>query len=158
MNKRYSIFGAALAVLALSLCSCDSASDTSSYWYGTQTDGDRNSDAAPTSSTELKVDYGENVADAALAVVNFSQTVYIDLTNSKYSLDNSTWNVISTDSENPSAVTTNVTIYNDSGYIKIDTSGTADPLKFVLSGTLSSGELFFANKKNSVIVLAREKN
>ena len=152
MNKSYSIFGAALAVLALSLCSCDSASDTSSYWYGIQTGGtqDGNSAAAPTASTTLNVEYGDNVADPSLPAI-WSQTVYLDLTNSKYSLDNSTWNVISTDSENPSAVTTNVTIYNDSGYIKIDTSGADDPLKFVLTGTLSSGELFFANKKNSVI-------
>ena len=55
MNKRYSIFGAALAALAILLCACDTASDTSSYWYGIQTGGtqDGNSAAAPTASTTL---------------------------------------------------------------------------------------------------------
>ncbi|MBQ9627477.1 MAG: hypothetical protein IJR40_09930, partial [Treponema sp.] len=118
MNKRYSFFGAALAALAILLCACDTASDTSSYWYGIQTGGtqDGNPAAAPTASTALNVEYGDNVADTALAAVAWSQTVYLDLTNSKYSLDNSTWNAISTDSANPSAVTSNVTIYNNSGY------------------------------------------
>ncbi|MBO7123130.1 MAG: carbohydrate-binding domain-containing protein [Treponema sp.] len=158
MNKRYSFLGAVLVVFAALLCSCSNSSNTSSYWYGTPTGfpngnptggtQDGNSAAAPTTSTTLNVDYGEN---ATLAAVAWTQTVYIDLTNSKYSTDNSAWNVISTDSANPSAVVTNVTIYNDSGYIKINTSGTTDPLQFVLSGTLSSGEMFFANKKDSVI-------
>lgn len=152
MNKRYSFFGAALAALAILLCACDTASDTSSYWYGIQTGGtqDGNSAAAPTASTALNVEYGDNVADTALAAVAWSQTVYLDLTNSKYSLDNSTWNAISTDSANPSDVTANVTIYNNSGHITI-TSKITDPLKFVLTGTLSSGELFFANQKDGVI-------
>lgn len=152
MNKRYSFFGAVLAALAILLCACDTASDTSSYWYGIQTGGtqDGNSAAAPTASTALNVEYGDNVADTALAAVAWSQTVYLYLTNSKYSLDNSTWNAISTDSANPSAVAENVSIYNNSGYIKIDSSATANPIKFILSGSLN-GELFFANKKDGVI-------
>ena len=184
MAKQISFFGAALAVLALSLCSCNNSSDTTSYWYATQTSGGSSgtsqgdsasggtqttggeqtstgqsgtqttggsSVSAPTSSTELKVDYGANATDTELATVNFSQTVYIDLTNSKYSTDNSTWNAISADSANPSAVTSKISIYNNSGYIKIDSSAASDSQKYVLSGTLGAGELFFANKKNSVI-------
>ena len=152
MNKRYSFFGAALAALAILLCACDTASDTSSYWYGIQTGGtqDGNSAAAPTASTALNVEYGDNVADTALAALSWSDTIYLDLTNSKYSPDNSTWNAISTDSANPSDVTTaNVKIYNNSGYIKIDSSAT-DKIKFILSGSLN-GELSFANKKGGVI-------
>ena len=153
MNKRYSFLGAVLAALAILLCTCDTASDTSSYWYGIQTGGtqDGNSAAAPTASTALNVEYGDNASDDALAAVSWSDTIYLDLTNSKYSSDGSSWSAISTDSANPSAAATNVSIYNNSGYIKIDSSATADPLKFVLTGTLSSGELFFANKKDGVI-------
>lgn len=151
MNKRYSFFGAALAALAILLCACDTASDTSSYWYGIQTGGtqDRNSAAAPTASTALNVEYGDNVADTALAAVAWSQTVYLDLTNSKYLSDGSSWSAISTDSANPSAVAENVSIYNNSGYIKIDSTAT-DKIKFILSGSLN-GELSFANKKGGVI-------
>lgn len=152
MNKRYSFFGAALAALAILLCACDTASDTSSYWYGIQTGGtqDGNSAAAPTASTALNVEYGDNVADTALAAVSWSDTIYLDLTNSKYSSDGSSWSAISTDSANPSAAATNVSIYNNSGYIKIDSSATDNPIKFILSGSLN-GELFFANKKDGVI-------
>ncbi|MBR3542729.1 MAG: carbohydrate-binding domain-containing protein [Treponema sp.] len=158
MNKSLRHLFAGLALLAPFLCACSNASDSSFYTTGLYSQGGGGAfpgggtgGAAPTASTALNVEYGDNVADTALAAVSWSDTIYLDLTNSKYLSDGSSWSAISTDSANPSAVAENVSIYNNSGYIKIDTSGTTDPLKFVLSGTLSSGELVFANKKNSVI-------
>ncbi len=157
MNKSLRHLFAGFALLAPFLCACSNASDSSFYTTGLYSQGGGGAfpgggtgAAAPTASTTLNVEYGDNVADTALAAVAWSQTVYLDLTNSKYSLDNSTWNAISTDSANPSDVTTaNVKIYNNSGYIKIDSSAT-DKIKFILSGSLN-GELFFANQKDGVI-------
>ena len=146
-----------MALLAFFLCACSNASDSSVYTTGLYSQGGGGpfpsggtGGAAPTASTALNVEYGDNVADTALAAVAWSQTVYLDLTNSKYSSDGSNWSAISTDSANPSAAATNVSIYNNSGYIKIDSSATANPIKFILSGSLN-GELFFANKKGGVI-------
>lgn len=156
MNKSLRHLFAALALLAPFLCACSNASDSSVYTTGLYSQGGGGAFpsggtgvAAPTASTALNVEYGDNVADTALAAVSWSDTIYLDLTNSKYSLDNSTWNAISTDSANPPDVTANVKIYNNSGYIKIDSSAT-DKIKFILSGSLN-GELSFANKKGGVI-------
>lgn len=159
MNKRYSFFGAALAALAILLCACSNASDSSVYTTGLYSQGgggafpgggSGGTASSDFSKTELSVTYGDNASDDALAAVSWSDTIYLDLTNSKYSSDGSSWSAISTDSANPSAAATNVSIYNNSGYIKIDSSATANPIKFILSGSLN-GELFFANKKGGVI-------
>lgn len=160
MNKSLRHFFAGMALLAFFLCACSNASDSSFYTTGPYSQGvggtfpgggTGGAVSSDFSKMELSVTYGDNASDDALAAVSWSDTIYLDLTNSKYSSDGSSWSAISTDSANPSAAATNVSIYNNSGYIKIDSSATTDPLKFVLSGTLSSGELFFANKKNSVI-------
>lgn len=157
MNKYLRHLFSGMALLAFFLCACSNASDSSVYTTGLYSQGGGGpfpsggtGGAAPTASTALNVEYGDNVADTALAAVAWSQTVYLDLTNSKYSSDGSNWSAISTDSANPSAAATNVSIYNNSGYIKIDSSATANPIKFILSGSLN-GELFFANKKGGVI-------
>ena len=159
MNKSLRHLFAGLALLAFFLCACSNASDSSVYTTGLYSQGGGGAfpgggtggaASSDFSKMELSVTYGANASDDALAAVSWSDTVYLDLTNSKYSSDGSNWSAISTDSANPSAAATNVSIYNNSGYIKIDSSATANPIKFILSGSLN-GELFFANKKGSVI-------
>lgn len=156
MNKSLRHLFSGMALLAPFLCACSNASDSSVYTTGLYSQGGGGAFpsggtgvAAPTASTALNVEYGDNVADTALAAVSWSDTIYLDLTNSKYSSDGSSWSAISTNSANPSATATNVSIYNNSGYIKIDSSAT-DKIKFILSGSLN-GELSFANKKGGVI-------
>ena len=159
MNKSLRHLFSGMALLAFFLCACSNASDSSVYTTGLYSQG--GGGAFPSGGTggaassdfskmELSVTYGANASDDALAAVSWSDTVYLDLTNSKYSSDGSNWSAISTDSANPSDVTANVKIYNNSGYIKINSSATANPIKFILSGSLN-GELFFANKKDGVI-------
>lgn len=159
MNKSLRCLFVGLALLAPFFCACSNASDSSVYTTGLYPqggagafpgEGTGGSKLALTKDTELAVTYGDNASDDALAAVSWSDIIYLDLTNSKYSSDGSSWSAISTDSANPSVVATNVSIYNNSGYIKIDTSATANPIKFILSGSLN-GELFFANKKGGVI-------
>ena len=153
MNKRGLILVGAVFLSAMIFSACSNSSDSSTYAYwNTQTYKDSGDVSAPTSSTELNVTYGENAVDTEFSTVAWTSEIYLNLSEKKYSTDNSTWMAISTDSANPSAVTDKVKIYNNSGYVKIDTSATADPIKFNLSGTLA-GELFFANKKNGVIAL-----
>ena len=151
MNKR-NFFLVAAIFLTTFFFSCSNSSDSPYAASGTSSETDSTTDiSTPTADSSLEVTYGENATDSALAAVSWTSVIYLDLKNLKYSTDNSTWTAISTNSSSPSAVATNVTVYNDSGYIKIDSSSTADPLKFVLTGTLSSGELFFANKKGGTI-------
>lgn len=150
MNKSLRHLFTGLALLAFFLCACSNASDSSVYTAGLYLQGGGGAASSDFSKMELSVTYGENAIDDALAAVSWSDTIYLDLTNSKYSSDGSSWSAISTNSANPSAAATNVSIYNNSGYIKIDSSATADPIKFILSGSLN-GELFFANKKGGVI-------
>ena len=157
MNKSLRHLFAGLALLAFFLCACSNASDSSVYTTGLYSQGGAfpsgvtgGAASSDFSKMELAVTNGANVSDDALAAVSWSDTIYLDLTNSKYSSDGSSWSAISTDSANPSAAATNVSIYNNSGYIKINSSATANPIKFILSGSLN-GELFFANKKDGVI-------
>ncbi len=159
MNKSLRHLFAGLALLAFFLCACSNASDSSVYTTGLYSqggggpfpgEGTGGAASSDFSKMELSVTYGANASDDALAAVSWSDSIYLDLTNSKYSSDGSNWSAISTDSANPSAAATNVSIYNNSGYIKIDSSATANPIKFILSGSLN-GELFFANKKGGVI-------
>ncbi len=157
MNKSLRHLFAGLALLAILFCACSNASDSSFYTTVPQggggafpSGGTGGAASSDFSKMELSVTYGDNASDDALAAVSWSDTIYLDLTNSKYSSDGSSWSAISTDSANPSAAATNVSIYNNSGYIKIDSSATANPIKFILSGSLN-GELFFANKKGGVI-------
>lgn len=155
MNKRVLFLVGAVFAAAIFFSACSNSSDSSYYSsLGNPTQGGPNSGTNSTSNfsnKELSVTYGENVTDTALAAVSWSSTIYLNLSDKKFSTDNSSWTDISTDTSNPSTDVTNVSIYNDSGYIKIDSSETTDALKFVLTGTLSNGELFFANKKDGVI-------
>lgn len=159
MNKSLRHLFSGMALLAFFLCACSNASDSSFYTTGLYSQGgdgafpgggSGGAALSDFSKTELSVTYDDNASDDALAAVSWSDTIYLDLTNSKYSSDGSSWSAISTDSANPSAAATNVSIYNNSGYIKIDSSATGNPIKFILSGSLN-GELFFANKKGGVI-------
>lgn len=159
MNKSLRHLFSGMALLAFFLCACSNASDSSFYTTGLYSqggggpfpgEGTGGAASSDFSKMELSVTYGANASDDALAAVSWSDTIYLDLTNSKYSSDGSSWSAISTDSANPSNVATKVSIYNNSGYIKIDSSATDNPIKFILSGSLN-GELFFANKKGGVI-------
>ncbi len=164
MNKHIHVFGAAILAAAMAFCACSNSSDdTTAALLAAIAAGGSNGDSSTvtnstgatttTASTELTVTYGSNATCSALSSTTFTSTVYLDLTNSKYSSDNSTWNDISTSSGSPTTIATNVTAYNNSGYIKIDSSSITDPLKFVLTGTLSSGELFFKNGENGVVAI-----
>ena len=152
MNKRSSFLVGAFFAATMALTACSNSSDSSAYYDWPLTQGFPNNGSNSScdfSGKELNVDYGENATDSDLAAVSWTSEIYLNLTEKKYSTDNSTWTAISSDASNPSDVTTKVSIYNDSGYIKISAT-TTDALKFVLTGTLD-GELFFANKKDGVI-------
>ena len=137
MNKSLRHLFAGLALLAPFLCACSNASDSSVYTTGLYSQGGGGAfpgggtggaASSDFSKMDLSVTYGVNASDDALAAVSWSDTIYLDLTNSKYSSDGSSWSAISTDSANPPFATTNVKIYNNSGYIKIDSSATTDPI------------------------------
>ena len=159
MNRRGLILVGAAFLAAMVFAACSNSSDGSAYemWLLTQGGGPNGLTPGGTSSSSdfskmtLDVAYGENAVDTEFSAVVWTSGIYLNLSEKKYSIDNSTWSDISTSEATSEVVTDKVKIYNNSGYIEITTE-TTDPIKFYLSGTLE-GELFFANTKNGVIAL-----
>jgi hypothetical protein len=149
MKKRKILIDLIIAAAALVFSSCaqdggsDSggttqaatAADSGDTVISTDVDTSKSSDTVPTSTPDN---------------ASVKNTVYLDLTDMKWSLDDSTYTSITSDD----AVTTDsITISSSSGYISINASSSSGITLFAVNGELDTGTICIAPNKSYAVEL-----
>lgn len=109
--------------------------DTGNTVISTVTDTSKSSEAVPT-----------NTPDSA----SIKNTVYLDLTNMKWSLDDSVYTLITSDA---ALITDYITISSNNGYISIDASSSSGITLFAVNGELDTGTICIAPNKSYAVEL-----